>query len=605
MCRTSLLVALLVAVTSLQIAAAERDYSIRPTPFTDVEIRGDFWAKRIKTNRDVTVRYDFQKCEETGRIANFVAAAGVKPGDFQGIFFNDSDVFKVIEGAAYCLVGQQDAKLDQYLDDLIEKIAAAQEEDGYLYTARSIGDPDYDFPGRQARWSHLASGHELYNVGHMYEAAVAHWQATGKRTLLDVAIKNADLVCRTFGLGDRQRIDVPGHQEIEIGLVKLYRATGDKKYLDQAKFFLDMRGRTDKRKTFGSYSQDHKPVVEQTEAVGHAVRAGYLYAGMADVAALTGDTNYMRAIDDIWENIVTKKMYLTGGVGSSRHGEAFGENYELPNDTAYNETCAAIAQALFNHRMFLLSGDGKYVDVLERIIYNGFLAGVSMSGDRFFYPNPLACNGRTKFNQGVMGRSPWFGCSCCPVNVVRFIPAIAGYVYASSENDAYVNLYVGGSGSLRIAKTALTLHQETRYPWDGNVRLEVDVSQAAEFALHLRVPGWVTGRPMPSDLYRYSAESKRGFSVRVNGKSVNAPVIKGYAVLKRTWNAGDTVEMSLPMDVNTVVSQDNIVANRGRVALERGPLVYCFEAVDNGDSVSDIVLSRGRRMENCSHAGVA
>ncbi len=576
-------------------AVADQDYPIRPVPFTRVTIDGGLWASRIKTNREVTVGYDFRKCEETGRINNFAVAGGLQGGRFQGIFFNDSDVFKVIEGAAYCLAEEPDVKLDQYLDDVISKIAAAQEDDGYLYTARTINDPGYNYPGRQERWSHLASGHELYNVGHLYEAAVAHWQATGKRTLLDVALKNANLVCRTFGAGADQRIDVPGHEEIEIGLVKLYRATSDDRYLRQAKFFIDMRGRDDKRRTYGDYCQDHKPVIEQVEAVGHAVRAGYLYAGMADVAALTGDRDYVQAIDRIWENIVSRKLYLTGGVGSSPHGEAFGDNYDLPNETAYNETCAAIAQVLLNHRMFLLHGDGKYIDVLERILCNGFLAGVSLEGDQFFYPNPLACNGHSRFNQGVLGRSPWFGCSCCPVNVVRFVPSIAGYAYATRDADAYVNLFVEGSGQLQVGSTAVTLRQQTEYPWDGRVRIEVQVSELTEFDLHLRIPGWVGGRPVPSDLYRYESPNHRAYTLRVNGDSIVKDVTleKGYAVVRRRWKTGDVVELALPMPIQTVLAHDAVKANQGRVALERGPLVYCLEAVDNDRSVSDIVLPAG------------
>jgi DUF1680 family protein len=580
-------------------AVADQDYPIRPVPFTEVTIDGGLWASRIKTNREVTVGYDFRKCEETGRIDNFAVAGGLQDGGFQGIFFNDSDLFKVIEGAAYCLAGKPDAELDQYLDEVISKIAAAQEDDGYLYTARTINDPKYNYPGREARWSHLASGHELYNVGHLYEAAVAHWQATGKRTLLNVALKNADLVCRVFGSAADQRIDVPGHEEIEMGLVKLYRATGDEKYLRQAKFFIDMRGRDDKRRTYGVYCQDHKPVIEQDEAVGHAVRAGYLYAGMADVAALTGDRDYVQAIDRIWENIVSRKLYLTGGVGSSPHGEAFGDNYDLPNETAYNETCAAIAQALLNHRMFLLHGDGKYIDVLERILYNGFLAGVSLEGDQFFYPNPLACNGHSRFNQGVLGRSPWFGCSCCPVNVVRFVPSIAGYAYATRGTDAYVNLYVEGSGKLHVGDTAVTLRQQTQYPWDGRVRIEVQVPEATEFALHLRIPGWVAGQPVPSDLYRYESNRQQPYTLRINGESLRAAARSemGYAVVRRRWQAGDVVELTLPLAVHTVLAHDAVQANQGRVALERGPLVYCLEAVDNDGSVSDVVLPRGAELK--------
>jgi DUF1680 family protein len=588
-------VAVVLLFVPIDATLAQTEYPIRPVPFTDVTIDGGLWASRIKTNREVTVGYDFRKCEETGRIDNFAVAGGLQKGGFQGIYYNDSDVYKVIEGAAYCLAGKPDAQLDKYLDQIIEKIAAAQEDDGYLYTARTINDPKYDFPGRQARWANLASSHELYNVGHLYEAAAAHWQATGKRTLLEVALKNADLVCREFGPAANQRVDVPGHEEIEIGLVKLYRATGDEKYLRQAKFFIDMRGRADKRRTYGEYCQDHKPVIEQEKAVGHAVRAGYLYAGMADVAALTGNREYLLAIDRIWENIVSRKLYLTGGVGSSRNGEAFGEDYDLPNEAAYNETCAAIAQALLNHRMFLLHGDGKYIDVLERIVYNGFLAGVSLDGDHFFYPNPLACNGRTPFNQGVLGRSPWFDCSCCPVNVVRFVPAIAGYAYATRDADAYVNLYVEGSGKLPVAGTTVTLKQQTRYPWDGRVRIEVQVPQAAEFSLHLRIPGWVTGQPVPSDLYRYVSKHNGAYTLHVNGQPVhrNEKLEKGYAVVRRSWLPGDVVELELPMPICMVAAHDAVAANQGRVALERGPLVYCLEAVDNDGSVYDIVLATG------------
>ncbi len=419
--------------------AATPDYPYQPVPLNQVVIREGFWLPRFETNRLVTVWADFRKSEETGRISNFARAGKLEEGPFRGIPFDDSDVFKIVEGAAYTLATHPDPKLDTYLDGLIAKMAAAQEPDGYLYTARTLGFTN-GMTG-PTRWSNLAHGHELYNVGHMYEAAVAHFAVTGKRALLDVARKNADLIDKTFGPAPDQLKGVPGHQEIEIGLCKLYRATGETRYLDLAKFFIDMRGRSDLRgKVFGPYCQDHIPVVQQTEAVGHAVRAGYLYTGMADVAALTGDRALIAAIDALWENVVSKKMHLTGGIGARRSGEAFGDNYELPNETAYLETCAAIANALWNQRMFLLHGDAKYIDVLERIIYNGFLSGISLSGDQFFYPNPLACDGRFRFNHGDLVRSPWFGCSCCPVNVVRFIPQIASFTYAQRDETVYVNL---------------------------------------------------------------------------------------------------------------------------------------------------------------------
>ena len=416
-------------------------YQYTPIPFTHVTINDAFWSPRIETNRTVTIGYDFQKSEETGRLTNFDKAAGRLAGDHEGIFFNDSDVFKIIEGAAYSLSLHPDPALDHYLDALIERIAAAQEADGYLYTARTIaernGTPEKLKADREGltRWSHLRVNHELYNVGHLYEAAVAHYLATGKRALLDVALRNAELIDATFG-PDKRR-DVPGHQEIEMGLVKLYRITGEERYLRLAKFFLDERGHYNNgRQRYGNYgdvayTQDHLPVTEQDEALGHAVRAVYMYSGMADVAALTGEQAYIDAIGRIWDNVVGKKLYLTGGIGARHHGEAFGANYELPNATAYNETCAAIANVFWNQRMFQLHGDAQYIDVLERSLYNGFLPSVAFSGDRFFYVNPLAFDGQMSFNRDDSHvRLGWFNCSCCPTNVVRVFPSLGGYLYA-------------------------------------------------------------------------------------------------------------------------------------------------------------------------------
>ncbi|MBK8975232.1 MAG: glycoside hydrolase family 127 protein [Planctomycetes bacterium] len=586
-------VALVIAAASMAmpVGAQARDYPVRPVPFTAVKVAEGFWGQRLETNRQVTVWYDFRKCEETGRIANFEVAGGLREGGFQGIYFNDSDVVKVIEGAAYTLALHPDPTLEAYVDDLISKIAAAQEADGYLYTARTIGDPSYDFPGKAGgRWSHLGHGHELYNVGHMYEAAVAYWQATGKRQLLEVAIRNADLVCRVFGPRPGQRIDVPGHEEIEIGLVKLYRATGDAKYLEQAKFFIDMRGRADLRSAlYGTYCQDHEPVVDQQEAVGHAVRGGYLYAGVADVAAITGNRDYIAAIDRIWNDVVSRKLYLIGSVGQHGAGEGYAGAYKLDNLRAYNETCAAIALALWNHRMFLLHGDSKYIDVLERIIYNGFLSGVSLSGDEFFYPNPLACDMRFRFNQGSLERSPWFGCSCCPVNVVRFLPSIPGYVYATRDDSVYVNLFIAGEARVEVGGRSVKLVQETRYPWEGSVRITVVPEQAGVFALRVREPGWLT-RPVPSDLYRYRSDNAGSMRVVVNGEAADAARESGYAVLRRTWRAGDVVELAFELPVRRVLCHDAVVPDRGRVAVERGPLVYCVEGADHDGRVMDLCL---------------
>jgi len=575
-------------MAAMSSAAPASDYPIQPVPFTQVQFSDDFWAPRLETNCAVTLPYNFRKCEETGRIDNFAKAGGLIPGAFEGIFFNDSDVFKVVEGAAYCLRLHPDPKLDAYLDDLIAKFAAAQEPDGYLYTSRTI-DPEHPQTGSgPERWSLLKSSHELYNVGHMYEAAVAHYLATGKHSFLDIAIKNAGLIDQVFGPG--KKYDVPGHEEIEIGLAKLYRVTGDERYLNLAKFFIDERGRADHRTPYGDYCQDHKPIVEQDAAVGHAVRAGYLYSGVADVAALTGDRAYIDAIDRIWEDVVSKKLYLTGGIGARHQGEAFGDAYELPNRSAYNETCAAIANALWNHRLFLLHGDAKYLDVLERILYNGFLSGVSFEGDTFFYPNPLECDGRFKFNQGRASRQPWFGCSCCPTNVVRFVPSLLGYVYAQRNQEVYVNLFVAGAGDISVGGHALKIAQETRYPWDGAVRITVSPDAPMDFALCVRIPGWAQGRPVPSDLYRYLNDASEPVSLAVNGTAVNLEIANGFAHIQRTWKSGDTVDLSLPMPIRRVLAHEKIADDAGLVALERGPIVYCAEWPDNGGQALNIIL---------------
>jgi DUF1680 family protein len=578
--------------------AAAADYPIRPVPFTAVAIADGFWSPRLETNRRVTLRHNFAKCETTHRIRNFAVAGGLEPGAFEGLFgFNDSDVYKVIEGASYSLRLRPDADLEKYLDDVIAKIAAAQEDDGYLYTAGTIPTlaQKPTCCVSRPRWSDIASGHELYNLGHMYEAAVAHYQATGRRSFLDVAVKSADLLTREFRPGER--LDPPGHQEVEIGLVKLYRATGDRRYLDQARFFLEQRGNAKGHALYGAYNQDHVPVLEQKEAVGHAVRAGYMYSAMADVSALTGDEAYTRALGALWDDVVSRKLYLTGGLGARRENEGYGEPYELPNRTAYAETCAAIAGAMWNHRMFLLHGDAKYLDVLERILYNGFLSGVSLDGERFFYPNPLAADGTRAFNQGQKGRSEWFDCSCCPTNVVRFLPSIAGSVYAQRDRDVYVNLFLAGRGELSADGVKLAIRQETRYPWDGKVRIGLDPARPVELAVHVRIPGWAQGRPVPSDLYRHADAAAAPFTLAVNGQPVKAEIVKGFAVLRRTWKAGDAIELDLPMHVRRVLSHEKVAANAGRVALERGPVVYCAEAVDNGGRVFNLVLPDDARLE--------
>ena len=494
-----------------------------------MEVKGGFWGPRFRTNRDVTLWHAFRCCEDTGRIANFSRAGGFEAGTHEGRRYDDSDVFKVVEGAAYALAQQHCEKLDRYLDDLIAKIAAAQEDDGYLFTARTPGRRDREIGAR--RWSHLRASHELYNVGHLYEAAAAHYRATGKTSLLNGAVKNASLVCRTFGSAEGQIIDVSGHEEIEIGLVRLYNITGNPMYLKQAKFFIDMRGRVDKRsRLYGKQFQDHRPVVDQDTAVGHAVRGGYLYAGVADMVASTEDRDYLEAIDRIWHDVVESKLYLTGSIGQHGAGEGYTGPYELDNVKAYCETCAAIALALWNRRMFLLHGQAKYIDMLERTIYNGFLSGIALSGDRFFYSNPLACNMKFKFNRGSLTREEWFDCACCPTNVVRFMPLIAGYVYAICENSVYVNLYVNSTARIELPGNVVKLTQHTDYPWTGDIKLILEPQERGRFTLNLRIPGWTIGHPVPSELYRYLDDVFINWGITINGCRVNEiPTEEGYA----------------------------------------------------------------------------
>ncbi len=564
-------------IIGCQTAHKPRDYPFQPVPFTAVKINDAFWAPRIEINRTVTIPHAFQKCEETGRVDNFAIAGGQKEGEQSGIYpFDDTDIYKTLEGASYALMGEPNPEMDKYLDDLIALVAAAQEEDGYIYTARTNKAERMKSWFGEERWANLSRSHELYNAGHLYEAATAHYQATGKRSLLNIALKNAALVNQEFGSGRRQ--EPPGHQVIEIGLVKLYRVTGDNKYLDLAKFFLDVRGKPlNGRDLGGEYNQDHAPVTEQDEAVGHAVRASYMYSGMADIAALMGDDDYLEAIDRIWENVVSKKLYLTGGIGADPSGEAFGNNYELPNMSAYNETCAAIGNVYWNHRLFLLHGEAKYIDVLERILYNGLLSGISLDGTRFFYPNALESVGQHE-------RSPWFGCACCPGNITRFIASVPGYIYAHKDGNLYVNLYVANEATVDLKKGSVQITQETRYPWDGVVRIGLTPqTNNNKFAVNLRIPGWAQNKPVPSDLYRYLDPEEQEITLNVNGDPVTFGKEKGYARIDRAWEPGDVIELAIPMPVRRVKAHENVEADRGKVALERGPLVFCVEWPDSPD----------------------
>lgn len=584
-------------------------YPITPVPFTSVKVTPyTFWAQRMDASRNVTVPLAFSKCEETGRYRNFEIAARHLQGmntdtvHVGGLPFDDTDLYKTIEGCSYLLQTYPDLKLtiehngrtrivpaQQYMDSVLRIVKAAQEPDGYLYTARTMNPKHpHDWAG-QHRWElEEHASHELYNLGHMVEGAIAHYQATGKRTFLDIACAYADCVCREIGEGSGRVVRVPGHQIAEMALAKLYLATGDRKYLDEAKFFLDQRGHTSRT---DAYSQAHKPVVEQDEAVGHAVRATYMYAGMADVAALTGDTAYIGAIDRIWQNIVGKKYYITGGIGATSDGEAFGANYELPNMTAYCETCAAIGNVYVNHRLFLLHGESKYYDVLERTLYNGVLAGVSLDGGGFYYPNPLESEGQHQ-------RKPWFGCACCPSNIARFIPSLPGYIYAVRDRQLYVNLYMCTTAKVNIGGNTVTLEQESRYPYEGDIELTVRKG-GGKFALNLRIPGWARGQVVPSNLYSYADNQQLAYRVTVNGKTMECPVNEtGYAVVDRKWKSGDKVHLHLDMQPRVVRANGAVAADRGRVAVERGPLVYCAEWADNtGFDLSCVLLRQNPKFE--------
>jgi len=556
-------------------------------PLTRVTVQDDFWSPRMETNRTVTIPHIFEMCEETGRIANFKRAAGLEDGEFEGLLFNDSDVYKTIEAASYSLAVEPDAELEGYLVELIETIAAAQEDDGYLNTYFTLEAPE-------EKWTDLRNKHELYCAGHLFEAAVAHLEATGDDRLLNVALKFADLIDSIFG-PDR-RHDVPGHEEIEIGLMKLYRVTGVERYADLAQFFIDQRGQLDGRESlYGPYCQDHQPVNEQDEMVGHAVRAMYLCNGLFDVAQYTGDPKYMDAVDRLWSDVVSKKLYITGGVGSERAGEAFGEPYDLPNTEAYAETCASIGFALLNHRLMLRDADSRYGDVLERVLYNGFLASVSLSGDRFFYINPLAANGEWKFNHGHNERAPWFACACCPPNIARFMSEIAGMIYMQTDDDVYVNLYIGSETTVGLESTGVTIRQQTEYPWDGKVLMHVDPEEdQSEFGLLLRIPGWVSSNSTPSDLYGDlpGREPDKPIIVLVNGEPVTPEVEQGYARIQRAWSPGDVVELMMSMRVRRVIANPEVTIDAEHVALERGPIVYCVEAEDNGGYVQHLSLHK-------------
>lgn len=557
-----IMVAALLSVVSVSCTDVKQEEAamkmITPVKFSDVKINDGFWTPRLKSHKDVTMGVCIDQIEnQTGRIRNFENAA-LKQGEHSGIFFDDSDVYKALEGMAYSLQNIPDPILEAKCDEWIDKFAAAQEEDGYINTF-------YTLTGLDKRWDNMDK-HEMYCAGHMIEAGVAYYNVTGKRKLLDVCIRMADHMMTIFGPGKRNW--VPGHEEIELALVKLYQVTGDKKYLDFSEWLLEQRGHG-----YGSYSvhvdpegarkwnpiyyQDDAPVRDMCEIAGHAVRAMYLYCGMADVAAYTGDQGYIDALNRLWDDVVVRNMYITGGIGQSAHNEGFTTDYSLPNLTAYCETCASVGMVLWNWRMNQFTGDSKYADVMERSMYNGALAGISLEGDLFFYVNPLE-------SVGTHHRKPWYGCACCPSQICRFLPSIGNYIYGLSQDAVWVNLYMGNTAEVKVNGKNVTLTQETNYPWEGAVALTVGTKSPVKTQMRMRIPEWC-----------------RSYTLAVNGTAVDVPVEKGYAVIDRKWKNGDKIELVLDMPVEVVAADPRVKENEGRRALQRGPLVYCLEEADN------------------------
>lgn len=536
--------------------AALSHQTLTGVPFTSVSIEDRFWNNRIRATQKSTLAACLAQCEATGRISNFAKAGGLMEGGFEGIFYNDSDVYKVLEGIAYSLMIERDEEMEAQADRIIDLIAAAQQEDGYLQTFFMLAEPEN-------KWKDM-NKHEEYCAGHMIEAAIAYKQATGKRLFLDVAIKLADHIDSLFGPGKRHW--VPGHQEIELALVKLYVETGEERYWKLAYWLLEERGHGhgvgyswDRSDWGAAYSQDDVPVRDIERVTGHAVRAMYMYAGMTDVAMLSGDQGYIDALNRIWHNVVDRNMYITGGIGPSRHNEGFTEDYDMPNDSAYCETCASVGMVLWNHRMNLLHGDSKYADIVERAMYNGSISGVSLSGDKFFYVNPLETD-------GTHHRVPWYDCSCCPTQIARFIPSIGNYVYAVRGNHAVVNQYVAGTGRLKLDGGEVVLRQVTEYPWNGRITLRVEkCGPEAAFGISLRIPDWC-----------------KSYRLAIGGQETSdAQMVSGYVRLNQAWQPGDEITLELTMQVERIYAHPLVKANAGKVALQRGPLVYCVEELDN------------------------
>ena len=583
-------------------AARGADYPLQPVPFNEVEMTSDFWRPRLVTQRETLVPWAFERTQPG--VEHLKAArdflAGKKVEGHRPHRFIDSDLYKVMEGAAYLLQLRQDPELEGKLDEIAEVIASAQHENGYLYPSHTtkvgsakhmMGDAPYEF---------VVHSHELYNVGHLYEAAVAYYRATGKKRLLDVAEKSAAHINKVFFEGDpaynegKPIQQAPGHQELELALVKLYRVTGKKLYLDMARKFLEIRGVTYVPDGEGvmapTYAQQHKPVMEQSEAVGHAVRATYLYSAMADVGTLTGQPGYAGALDRIWGNITNTRMHITGGLGAVHGIEGFGPQYELPNAHAFNETCAAVGNVLFNYRMFLLHKDAKYLDVAEVALLNNVLAAVNFKGNRFFYVNPLEADGKYPFNHGVAERAPWFGTACCPSNMARLIPQVPGMTYAHDAENLYCTFYSECRASVNIGGVEVGIEQKTAYPNDGEISITLSPQTPKEFQVHLRIPTWARERFVPGALYRYVDSVREPIALTVNGEPMNTKLHKGFASVRRKWSAGDRVVLKLPMPLRVSECHASVGENRNRVALTRGPFVLCAEGIDNGGTTQRYFL---------------
>jgi DUF1680 family protein len=559
------------------------DYPISMVNIKNVELTDSFWLPKIKTVQNTSIKYGIEKCVFEGRLDNFLIAGKKKKGKVKGKMpFDDTDVYKIIEGASYSLISAPNKALKNYLDSIIAIIKIGQEPDGYLTTWFTIDPENPPAPWVNKtgkRWTGVVSSHELYNSGHLFHAAAAHYIATGKRNFLDIALKNADLLVESFGPGKLTL--PPGHQIVETGLVKLYRITKNENYLKLAKYFLDLRGDSTTHKLYGEYAQDDKPVKQQTEIEGHAVRAVYMYAGMTDIGTMYNDTSYLHAVKNIWTNMVNRKMYITGGLGARHEGESFGNDYELPNLSAYAETCASIGDVLWNIRLFELSGESRYFDIIERTMYNGLISGISLDGKKFFYVNPLEADGKFAFNQGAKTRQGWFDCSCCPTNLIRFIPSIPGIIYATRNDTLYVNLFASNKARVTINNSVINIKQQTDYPWDGKIRLSVHSEDAIPFTLKFRIPGWTNNQVMPGNLYNFINQISSPVKIKVNGKDTDYYKSKGYACINRTWKSNDQIELILPMVIKYVAANKMVNADSNLTALEYGPLVYCFEEIDN------------------------